>query len=229
MARSSRPLAVYFEVGQKRTFAGSNDWPGWCRSGRDEDSALQALLDYGPRYAKVLQSARLGFKPPGEVSELVVVERLKGNMTTDFGTPGIAPEADKRRVDDAELHRLQAVLRACWRTFDAAVSVATGKELRKGPRGGGREVEEIFRHVMDADGAYLARMVWKLNSTEKTEPGEAMALTRQAVLKALTAAAHGELPEHGPRGGVTWKPRYFVRRSTWHLLDHAWEIQDRVV
>jgi hypothetical protein len=24
-----------------------------------------------------------------------------------------------------------------------------------------------------------------------------------------------------------WSPRYFVRRSAWHALDHAWEIEDR--
>lgn len=229
MARSSRPHDVYLEVGQKRTFAGAIDWPGWCRSGRDEESAMQALLAYGPRYAKVLQSARLGFNAPAALSELEVVERLKGNMTTDFGTPGMAPSADKRRVDDAELRRLQTVLKACWRTFDAAVSAAAGKELSKGPRGGGRDVEGIVRHVTGAHGAYLARVGWKLEANEDEDPGKAMDLTRQAVLKAMAAAAHGELPSQGPRGGVMWKPRYFVRRVAWHDLDHAWEIQDRAV
>jgi len=39
---------VYLESGSRRTFAGAIDWPGWCRSGRDEASALEALLSYGP-------------------------------------------------------------------------------------------------------------------------------------------------------------------------------------
>ncbi|MGE5264577.1 MAG: hypothetical protein ACM3S0_14450 [Acidobacteriota bacterium] len=229
MARSSKPLDVYLEIGQKRIFAGAIEWPGWSRSGRDEGSALQALFDYVPRYAEVLRSARLGFKVPAARSEFKVVERLKGDMTTDFGTPGTAPSADKRRVDDAELYRLQAVLRACWRTFDAAVSAAAGKELRKGPRGGGRDAEGIIRHVLNGQGAYLSRVGWKLEAREDEEPGEAMRLTRQAVLKALAASAHGELPSQGPRGGVMWKPRYFARRSAWHVLDHAWEIEDRIV
>ena len=43
-----------------------------------------------------------------------------------------------------------------------------------------------------------------------------------------TFAASGEMPERGPRGGVLWKPRYFVRRAAWHALDHAWEIEDRL-
>lgn len=229
MARVSKPVDVYLEIGEKRIFAGAIEWPGWCRSGRDEESALQALFDYAPRYAQVLQSARLGFKAPAAPSEFKVVERVKGNMTTDFGTPGMAPSSDKRRVDDAELRRLQTVLKACWRMFDTAVSAAAGKGLRKGPRGGGRDVEGIVRHVTGAHGAYLSRVGWKPEANEDEDPGEAMRLTRQAVLKALAAAAHGELPLQGPRGGIMWKPRYFVRRVAWHDLDHAWEIQDRVV
>jgi hypothetical protein len=51
--------------------------------------------------------------------------------------------------------------------------------------------------------------------------------SRQAIVQALTAAAHGDVPERGPRGGARWSPRYFVRRVAWHLLDHAWEIEDR--
>ena len=31
---------------------------------------------------------------------------------------------------------------------------------------------------------------------------------------------------HAPLGSL-WSPRYLVRRSAWHALDHAWEIQDR--
>lgn len=229
MARSPKPLDVYLEVGQKRIFAGAIDWPGWCRIGRDEESALQALFDYAPRYADALRSARLGFKAPMAPSEFKVVERVKGNVTTDFGAPDKAPSADKRRVDDAELRRLQTVLKACWRTLDAAVSAASGKELSKGPRGGGRDVEGIIRHVTGAHRAYLSRVGWKPEANEDEDPGKAMHLTRQAVLKALAASAHGELPSLGPRGGVMWKPRYFVRRVAWHDLDHAWEIEDRAV
>ena len=50
---------------------------------------------------------------------------------------------------------------------------------------------------------------------------------RDAVLAGLAAAARSEIPARGPRGGLRWRPRYFVRRVAWHLLDHAWEIEDR--
>ena len=29
------------------------------------------------------------------------------------------------------------------------------------------------------------------------------------------------------RGRRPWSPCYAVRRSAWHALDHAWEIEDR--
>ncbi len=42
-------IEIYLEIGEKRTFAGALDWPGWSRSGKDEVSAMQALIDYGAR------------------------------------------------------------------------------------------------------------------------------------------------------------------------------------
>src|SRR5829696_1120672 len=138
MAKSSNKLNVYLEIGKKRTFAGALEWPGWCRMGREEGSALQALLEAGPRYARILRPARLGFHAARDVSDFVVVERLNGNTTTDFGAPDRAPTSDADPIHDSELRRLQAILKACWRGFDAALESAQGKTLRTGPRGGGR-------------------------------------------------------------------------------------------
>jgi hypothetical protein len=227
MAKSSYKIHVYLEIGKKRTFAGVLDWPGWCRGGSDQESALQALIDYAPRYANVLSSARLGFRAPTEPSVFKVVERLKGDMTTDFGSPGIPPAYDASPVDDAELRRLQSLLKACWRMFDAAAKTASGKTLRLGARGGGRDLEKIVRHVQEAEHMYVTRLGWqhRLGTAAdwSREPNQA----RQETLLALEASAHGELPTRGPRGGIRWKARYFVRRAAWHVLDHAWEIEDR--
>jgi len=222
-------IGVYFEIGKKRTFAGAVDWPGWCRSARDEASALQTLVLYGPRYARVLHGTQLEFRAPGDASAFAVVERLEGNATTDFGAPGKAPSSDARPVDGTELARFQALLAACWVTFDAAARAAGGRELRRGPRGGGRDLAEIVRHLLDADAGYLAGLGWKLAKGQGDDPSQAMARSRQAILSALTAAAGGGVPERGPRGGVRWTPRYFVRRVAWHALDHAWEIEDRIL
>jgi hypothetical protein len=218
---------VYLEVGSRRTFAAAIDWPGWCRMGRDEDSALQTLFEYGSRYARVLRSARLGFHIPNAVSDLIVVERLKGNATTDFGAPDIAPAGDLQQLDASEVQRLQSVLRACWRAFDAVVEVATGKTLRTGPRGGGRTLDGIVEHVLGSETGYLSQLGGKLPRSKTSSPS--LKSTHQAILKTLQASTRGEIAEYGPRGGKRWSPRYFVRRETWHVLDHMWEIEDRVM
>jgi len=221
---------VYIVAGKKRAFACALDWPGWVRSGQTvggEESALQALLDYGSRYGRVLRGTRLGFEAPTNLSGFKVVERLEGTTSTDFGVPDVAPSDDSDPVDDTELARFDALLKACWQAFDEAVEAAEGKELRKGPRGGGRDVDGITRHVMEADKAYLSQVGWKVEPIEGAGLGEELDRTRHAILSALAASAHGEIAARGPRGGLRWTPRYFVRRVAWHVLDHAWEIEDR--
>lgn len=224
MARASKEIEIYLEIGNKRTFAGAIEWPGWCRSGRDEPAALQALYDYAQRYAGVLRLAHFEFQAPAELSAFAVIERLDGDATTNFGAPGKFPSSDTRPVDEAELRRLQELLQACWQAFDAAASAATGKELRKGPRGGGRNLEGVIQHVLGAEAGYLNSLGGKLEKGEEVDLGR----SRQAILDTLTAAARGEVPTLGPRGGVRWTPRYFVRRMAWHVLDHAWELEDRI-
>ena len=150
--------SVYLEVGRRRVFAGAVEWPGWCRSGRDEHEAVDALVEYGPRYSEVVGRSIRGFTPPKSVSSLEVVERLPGDATTDFGAPGSPPSADERSLDGRGAARLVKALEACWIAFDEAVESAEGVELRKGPRGGGREVDAMVQHVLEADGAYLSRL-----------------------------------------------------------------------
>lgn len=227
MAEDTPTIDVYVEAGKKRVFAGALAWPGWCRAGRDEGAALDALVAYGPRYASILAPAGIPFQPPADASALRVVERLVGTTTTDFGAPDAAPADDRRPIDEADLRRFEALLGAYWRAFDGAAQRAEGKELRKGPRGGGRAVEGIVEHLLGADAGYLGRLAWKVGRDEGADLGERLAHTRQAVLDALANAARGGLPERGPRGGAYWPPRYFVRRVAWHLLDHLWEIEDR--
>lgn len=222
-------INVFIEIGKKRIFAGAVDWPGWCRSGRDEKTALRALLDYGPRYAQVLHSKGIDFQIPTHESDLRVAERHEGNAGTDFGAPAIIPDADREPMDPKEYERLQTILLACWQALDTAVGRAAGRELRKGPRGGGRDVNKIVDHVLGADQAYLARLAWKHKRDSANDAVEELHRTRQAVISALEAAVKGDLPKQGPRGGIIWPPRYFIRRVAWHVLDHAWEIEDRMV
>ena len=219
--------AIYLEVGSRRVFAGALDWPGWCRSGRDEDGALQALVAYGSRYAAALAEAARGFTPPQNASSLKVTERLKGNATTDFGAPGVPPAGDERPLEPAELRRLSHLLQACWAAFDRATGAAHGAVLRKGPRGGGRDLDAIVSHVLEADLAYLAGLGGRYRKVGGAGVATEMTGARDAVLDLLSSRARGAAPPRTPRSGKLWTPRYAVRRSAWHALDHAWEIEDR--
>jgi hypothetical protein len=118
------------------------------------------------------------------------------------------------------------VLRAGWRALDDARERATGKELRKGPRGGGRELDSIVAHVVGADRSYLGGVGWKVCGSG--EGADQVEETRRAILEALHASARGEIPASGPRGGRRWPARYFVRRVAWHTIAHAWEIERRL-
>lgn len=223
-------MEVYLEIGKKRTFAGALNWPGWCRSGTDKAAALQALFDYAPRYARAIESAQLAFSAPSELAALTIVERLIGNAATDFGAPTVPPIADEAPVDQATLDRLQALLQAIWLTFDLAVQSASGKTMRTGPRGGGRDLDRIIQHVFEAEQAYLYRLGGKLSpQVKKAGPNQGLPALRRAIMDTLGPAARGELPCVGPRGGARWSPRFYVRYAAWHLLDHAWEIEDRIL
>ena len=229
MAGKKTQTEVYLEVGQKKIFAGALDWPGWCRSARDEETALATLGEYAPRYARIFSRTTIDFAPPDDPSAVVVVERLAGTSTTDFGAPDVAPARDAEPFDEAARERSEAILAAIWRAFDRAVRAAKGKELRKGPRGGGRECDGIVRHVLGADAAYLRRVGQKFSQDDSAPLDQELRRTREAISTALAAGVRGEIPHQGPRGGALWTPRYFVRRIAWHTVDHLWEIEDRIV
>ncbi|HEX2423051.1 MAG TPA: hypothetical protein VHN56_07895 [Actinomycetota bacterium] len=221
MMREDERMPARYEVtierGAKRVFAGANAWPGWCRGGRTEEEALEALLTYGRRYAKVMGRRRLGYVAPTDVGRLRVVERLTGNATTDFGAPGVAPRSDDRAVDEDEAGRLAAIMKACWSALDRAAAAADGLVLRTGPRGGGRKLAAIVEHVADAEVAYLSKLGARPSAGDP----------RATIVAVFASRARGEPPERTPRSGVLWTPRYFMRRAAWHVLDHAWEIEDR--
>ncbi len=212
-------IPVYLEIGEKRVFASALEWPGWTRSARDEQKALETLAAYAPRYASVPKAARLEFAIDAKPA-FKVVERVKGNATTDFGAPGIDASSDARSLTLSEAERICALLAGAWKVFDAAVATAPA-ELRKGPRGGGRDRDKIADHVIDAESAYIPKLGLKLK-TPRRDDKAAVQATRKAILDAIHASAGA--PQAGEK---RWPPRYVARRMAWHVLDHAWEIEDR--
>jgi hypothetical protein len=207
-------VAVLVEAGTKRTFAVALDWPGWARSGKTEEQALEALLAYAPRYAEVAAAAGLEF-PAAEVT-LDVVERVKGGGGTDFGVPGEVVDHDRQRLDAGARKRLRALVEAAWSVFDEVVKGAP-PGLRKGPRGGGRDRDQVVEHVYGAEDAYGRKFGVRI-TVPKLGDAAALGAARRALLDGL------ESGEGGPKG---WPGPYAARRIAWHALDHAWEIQDR--
>lgn len=219
-------LDVAVETGKTRVFAHALAWPGLGRSARSEADALTSLLDHAPRYATVLKASNVrGFAAPKTPRGIHVAERLEGNASTDFGGFGRAPETDRVTVHGAELTRLIKILEACWTAFDTSAEAAVGATLTVGPRGGGRSLDKIRLHVVEAEGAYIARLGGKL--VPSSDVTAASAESHDVFLEALEARARGEVADVGPRGGARWSPRYAVRVAAWHALDHAWEIDDR--
>jgi len=213
-------LRVTIEFTPKRAFASAVDWPGWARAAKTPDEALETLLAFTSRYRSVATLADVPFNPPTTVRGLTVIERLPGSASTEFGVPGAVATVEHEPLPARELARSTALLQAAWSTFDAAADAAAGTALTVGPRGGGRQVPKIVEHVRDAEAAYLHQLGWKVRDT--TTPA-----LRDAFLVALELRAADEpLPEPN-RVRAPWPPRYAVRRSAWHALDHAWEIEDR--
>lgn len=213
------PTPVYLEVGAERTFACALDWPGWCRAARTGQLALEALAAYAPRYRVVADEA--GIALAARVADAFeVVERVKGDATTDFGAPAVVPDADGQPLTDRRAARQAALVGAAWSVFDRVVAGAPA-ELRKGPRGGGRDRDKILEHVVSAEAAY-ARKIGVRHRLPDPADRPAVAELRAAVEDALRRARAGE-----PMAEKGWPPRYAARRIAWHVLDHAWEIEDR--
>jgi hypothetical protein len=220
---------VYLEIGSKRTFASMLAWPGWSRSGRDEPSALSALVAYGPRFAAAMGDAGLSIAPPTDVVRLVVAERLEGGSGTDFGVPSRPPAADFAPLDEADLARFSLVMEGAWRAFERLARTAVGHELRKGPRGGGRDLARIIGHVIEAEEAYVVQLGGRPPRAPSVALDERLAALRDRGLEVLTARARDQPVSDASRVARPWLPRYYVRRAAWHVLDHAWEIEDRVI
>jgi len=214
------------EVAAKRSYASALAWPGWARGGKSPDAALTALLDYGPRYASVARRAGVAFNAPERVDQITVVERLRGDGSTEFGIPGRASRAEEEPIAD-DLERLVALLRAAWDTFDDAAKAAEGRRLTTGPRGGGRDLGRVVEHVRDAEVSYLSKLGSRAPAPSDRPAAERMAALRAAFTDALDALARGEPIPTPSRTQKLWSPRYAVRRTAWHVLDHAWELEDR--
>lgn len=200
----ARPTRIYIEVGKKRTFASAADWPGWSRSGKDVADAVANLAAYAPRYAPVAKIARIEF--PSDATNFEVVERTNGDASTDFGVPHVPARSERERMTPKQIERMTALMAACWKYLDQ-VAARSPNELRKGPRGGGRDRDKMMEHVLGAELEYAKAIGLRLKEPD-----------REALLESFS----------NPNRSERWPVAYAVRRTAWHALDHAWEMQDRL-
>jgi len=195
-----------------------------CRASRDESGALEALAGYAGRYAPVAAHAGVSF--PATVA-FHVVERVPGGPATAFAAPEcrrpfpqITAGAERATVTPGRGPRLVGLVTAAWAVF-GQIAAASPAELRKGPRGGGRDRDQIIGHVIAAETAYAR----KLGVRRKQSPiGDSAAIGE---LRAAIAAVVGAPSDGSPVVPGSWTTRYAARRIAWHVLEHAWEMQDR--
>jgi hypothetical protein len=213
-------IRVMVEQGKKKAVAVALDWPGWNRSGKSEVEALQVFAAYRPRYAKIAKLAGLAsqFRAAGEIA---VVERLPGRGMTDFyGLSFTSTGPEYEPMSDAECKRRIALLRASWTYFDDVASHVSA-ELRRGPRGGGRDRDKIVRHANGAEIHEFAKKVGVVTPLDARERPDALRAHRDAFCAAIR--------DYNARGAParTWTVQFVIRHSAYHMLDHAWEMEDR--
>jgi hypothetical protein len=201
---------IYLEQGQKKVFASALDWPGWSRWARTDEAAIDELMAYAERYAEVAVRAAVRFP---ESHGVVVVERVRGDATTDFGAPSVPAAVDAAPLAATVLARQVALVRASWELLDD-VAASASETLRKGPRGGGRDRDAVVDHVREAERAYVRKLGVRWPPYRSVADVASMREELTSVL--LDGRAEG-----------AWPAAYAMRRIAWHVLDHAWEIQDK--
>ncbi|MGZ4781796.1 MAG: hypothetical protein ACXVYL_07860, partial [Oryzihumus sp.] len=151
------PIPVYLEQGRARTFAVTLDWPGWARSGKGDEGALDALAEYAARFLPVARRTGLPVDFADDDVTFEVVERVPGTPTTDFGAIDAVLGRDAAPVTDEEGERLARCVEAAWAELDE-VAAGTSAELARGPRGGGRDRDPMLAHVLGAEQSYARKI-----------------------------------------------------------------------
>ncbi len=207
----------------KRTVAFAIDWPGWSRGAKTPEAALEALEAYRERYRPIAHGAGLDseFETAGELD---VVEDHVGVGSTDFWGISFAPSSfEQGRMPDGELERKLTLLQAAWRFFDH-VAARVSAELQKGPRGGGRDRDEIVAHILRNEQGDFARRVGVPVPPDAVLTGPERDAHRKQFLSAIR-----EHNAAGKRAGQSpnWTIPFLIRHTAYHTLDHAWEMEDK--
>jgi len=218
------PVRTVIERGprDKRSVAFSLDWPGWSRGAKTAALALDTLESYRVRYRPVATLAGMTgeFDASGPIE---VVEDRVGTGSTDFWGISFSPSATEQGpMGEAELERGITLLQACWAYFDG-VAARVSPEMRKGPRGGGRDRDRIIRHTIRTESEDFAKQVGLRIPEEAALSPDGLRHHREAYVAAMRAYNAGQVP----RRMRTWTLPFLIRHSAFHTLDHAWEMEDK--
>jgi len=205
----------------KKVVAYAIDWPGWSRGAKSSDEALSTLESYRGRYRKIAAKARMA-KEFDAAGALVVVEERVGAGSTDFWGISFSPSSfEQGPMDDRELDRKLSLLRACWAFFDG-VAARVSAEMRKGPRGGGRDRDEIVRHTVRVESEDFAKRVGLRAPEGAALTAKGLSRHPEAYVAAMRAYNAG-----GGKPMRSWTLPFLIRHSAFHVMDHAWEMEDK--
>ena len=206
----------------KQSVAFAIDWPGWSRGAKTVELALETLESYRERYRPVAGLAGMA-RDFGAAGPLEIVEDKVGTGSTDFWGISFSPSSTERDpMDEAALERGVNIMRACWAFFDG-VAARVSPEMRKGPRGGGRQRDEIIRHVIRVESLDFAKKVGLQKAEEPVLSASELPQYREDYVAAMRAYNAGEVE----RRMRSWTLPFLIRHSAFHTLDHAWEMEDK--
>jgi hypothetical protein len=217
------PVRTVVQRGPKgrKAVAFAVDWPGWSRGAKTPEAALELLESYRERYRPIAVAAKLA-KEFDAAGRLKVVEDQVGPGSTDFWGISFAPsDVEPEPMGDVELDRKITLLRACWKHFDA-VGSRVSAEMRKGPRGGGRERDEIIRHVIRVESLDFAKRLGLREAEDSALTPKGLRDHRDEYVATMRAYNAGE----GKRMR-SWNLPFLIRHSAFHTMDHAWEMEDK--
>jgi hypothetical protein len=218
------PVRTVIERGPKgkRSVAFSLDWLGWSRGAKSAELALETLESYRERYRPVAGLAGMA-REFDAAGPLEIVEDKVGAGSTDFWGISFTPSATEQGpMSEAELERAITLLRACWAFFDG-VAARVSPEMRKGPRGGGRDRDEIIRHTIRTESEDFAKRVGLRIPEGPALTRNGLRRYRDDYVAAMRAYNAGRV-EGRMR---SWTLPFVIRHSAFHTLDHAWEMQDK--
>ena len=218
------PVRTVVERGPKgkKSVAFSLDWPGWSRGAKSPEIALETLEAYRQRYRPIADLAGMA-REFDAAGPLEVVEDRVGTGSVDFWGISFSPSSTEQGpMGEAEFDRAIALLQASWTFFDG-VAARVSPEMRKGPRGGGRDRNRIIRHTIRTESEDFAKQVGLRIPEEAALTAEGLKQHRTTYVAAMRAYNAGKIEKRMR----SWTLPFLIRHSAFHTLDHAWEMEDK--